>query len=947
MSQYIQFPSTGGIPKYATFTDLPVTASDGTVAITLDTDTLYAYNASSMMWLALGGSTSVLAIGPINSVTSSANGAVINVNSLVMQSATSLVPGLIDNANQTLSGIKTFTSALFVPAGVDVAATGGTDILNIGTGNADVINIGRSGITINMIGSTVYENVTNLQVADKLIGLNIGGGAGTAFGAGIELEENSIITGYVKTSVDRNSWALLAPNTVGIATITPGAVGITLDQSSHNPVTLGTSNGLSLSTQVLSLQAASTTLTGALTSTDWNTFNSKQAAGNYLTALIGDGTAAGPGSAALTLATVNGNVGSFGTASQVGTVTVNAKGLITAASNTSIQISESQVTNLVSDLAGKQPTGNYITALTGDATASGPGSSAITFSTVNASPGAFGSASQSLSATVNGKGLITALSAQSIQVAESQVTNLVSDLASKVATSSLGNLTDIGTDGISITGGTGAVIGSVSIAQQVADATHNGYLSNADWSTFNAKQTAGSYITSLNGDVAASGPGAAASTIQSGVVSNAKLATMTANTVKANITGSPASPTDVPLVSTSSVNSAVFRDSSGNFAAGTITATLSGNATTATNATTAVNFSGSLGGEVSGGQSSTVLSTTAVISKGLTGFVSGAGTVTSADSILSGIQKVDGNTILKAPIASPTFTGVVTIPTPFTLGATSVTSTGTQLNYLSGATGTTGTGNVVLSGSPTITTSATAPLLIGGTTASSTLTLESTSGAGTTDSIVFKTGSQATRATIDTSGAFLLGTIAGISGSPGAGELGLANSNAIKWKNAGGTAFINAISVDSLNNLQLGGGGAVNDIVFSVNGINPVLTLKNTTGLALFNNNVTVSGVYSSPGTSNNSVTTPQANVSTSNSMMHFRGAAAITVSNLATGVDGQRFTIINGTGNIMSFLYNDTTAGGTIILNSTGTTVTLLNNGSLDFVFSSHNGNAWYILGK
>lgn len=54
-----------------------------------------------------------------------------------------------------------------------------------------------------------------------------------------------------------------------------------------------------------------------------------------------------------------------------------------------------------------------------------------------------------------------------------------------------GNLTDVGTDGIVITGGTGAVIGSgTSIAQHVADSTHNGYLSSTDWSTFNAKQSA-------------------------------------------------------------------------------------------------------------------------------------------------------------------------------------------------------------------------------------------------------------------------------------------------------------------------------------------------------------------------------------------------------------------------------------------------------------------------
>ena len=45
--------------------------------------------------------------------------------------------------------------------------------------------------------------------------------------------------------------------------------------SVHNPVTLGTANGLSLSTQQLSLGLASSGVTGALSGTDWNTFNGK------------------------------------------------------------------------------------------------------------------------------------------------------------------------------------------------------------------------------------------------------------------------------------------------------------------------------------------------------------------------------------------------------------------------------------------------------------------------------------------------------------------------------------------------------------------------------------------------------------------------------------------------------------------------------------------------
>lgn len=155
-----------------------------------------------------------------------------------------------------------------------------------------------------------------------------------------------------------------------------GTDGITVTGGTGAVIGSGTS---------LSQHVSDATHNGYLANTDWVIFNGKQPAGNYITALTGDGTASGPGSVALTLATVNLNVGSFGTASSVGSFTVNGKGLVTAAANTSIQIAESQVTNLISDLAGKQPVGNYITALTGDVTASGPGSVAASLTaTTNA-----------------------------------------------------------------------------------------------------------------------------------------------------------------------------------------------------------------------------------------------------------------------------------------------------------------------------------------------------------------------------------------------------------------------------------------------------------------------------------------------------------------------------------------------------------------------------------
>ncbi|MFZ9145730.1 MAG: beta strand repeat-containing protein, partial [Sediminibacterium sp.] len=56
-------------------------------------------------------------------------------------------------------------------------------------------------------------------------------------------------------------------------------------------------------TGVFSISQSTTSTDGYLSSTDWNTFNNKQAAGSYITALTGEATASGPGSASVTLST--------------------------------------------------------------------------------------------------------------------------------------------------------------------------------------------------------------------------------------------------------------------------------------------------------------------------------------------------------------------------------------------------------------------------------------------------------------------------------------------------------------------------------------------------------------------------------------------------------------------------------------------------------------------
>jgi hypothetical protein len=131
-------------------------------------------------------------------------------------------------------------------------------------------------------------------------------------------------------------------------------------------VTIGTANGLSITAaQVLSLALASTSTTGALSDTDWNTFNGKQPSGNYITALTGDVTASGPGSAAATIAA---NVVSNSKLAQMATLTI--KGNNTGGTTDPLDLSVAQVKTML-NLAGTNSGDVTLTAVGSSPNANG------------------------------------------------------------------------------------------------------------------------------------------------------------------------------------------------------------------------------------------------------------------------------------------------------------------------------------------------------------------------------------------------------------------------------------------------------------------------------------------------------------------------------------------------------------------------------------------------
>lgn len=238
-----------------------------------------------------------------------------------------------------------------------------TNALTIGSGLSGTSYNGSAAVTI-AVDSTVALRADTHYIGTTAVALN-------------RASANQALTGILSVA--------LPGATSGTITVTPAAVAgttaITIPATSGTLITSGdtgtvtnamlagsiangklTNSSVTVGTTAIALGASSTTLAGltsvtsssfvgalsgnASTASTLATARSITASGDASWTVSFDGSAAV--SAALTLATVNSNIGAFGSATSIPTITVNAKGLVTAVTTNAIPTATSAVLGLAS-----------------------------------------------------------------------------------------------------------------------------------------------------------------------------------------------------------------------------------------------------------------------------------------------------------------------------------------------------------------------------------------------------------------------------------------------------------------------------------------------------------------------------------------------------------------------------------------------------------------------
>jgi hypothetical protein len=564
------------------------------------------------------------------------NTQVTNLSTTVTDYITTSQSQLQTNAINTYGGASTLTIAGSNTVNTLNMATGsGVQTVNIGTGSGvTTINIGAAGDTVAIAGTLTNITTTNTNVTDSNITLNKGGTAGSAGGSGLNFEENGAVTGYIVASSDRNTIDMKAPNSSTIIQLNQPL--LTTSNPTFGTVTANLAGNAATSSSTTGNAA---TVTNGVYTTDIATVTNTMLAGSIASSKLANSAVAnlsGINTGDQTNITGNAATVTNGVyTTDIATVTNTMLAGLIASS----KLANSAVANLSGINTGDQTniTGNAATvttipALSGEVSNIGNAVTLTNTSVINKTLTGF---SSSAGTVTSADTILTALQ----KVNANQITGNPSAYYYYTADSNGVSQTIPNGVGTYINFGT---VRSNSFGSNLT-ATSN-LFTNASgktlWLTISTCVRTDSTASCLFNMWIDTVGGLYDNTMY-GQVAMTKGATIQASTICSTIEVPASSSFRVGFYQTSGANLVI----GGPFTplSSVITISNAGGIKGDTGATGATPV---LTGEVTTVGSVATLTNSAVIGKTLTAYVKGAGVASSADTILSAIQKVDGNTLV-------------------------------------------------------------------------------------------------------------------------------------------------------------------------------------------------------------------------------------------------------------------------------------------------------------
>ncbi|WP_413291459.1 tail fiber domain-containing protein [Bdellovibrio sp. HCB337] len=305
----------------------------------------------------IGGGTSGSVTLSINNSVTAGTYTKLTVNSLGLVTGGASLSST-DIPSLDWSKITTGTPTTVAGYGITDALTGVSNSANLSNGKIWLGNASGKAVEVSISGDATISNSgvltvdkTQTAVASKILQLDASSVATTK---GVNVNGSTSGSIAIRGQAAAGTYTLTLPNSAGAATqvlVTDGSGNLSWAANTAGSVTsVAASAPLSSTggtTPTISIAQATTSQSGYLSSTDWNTFNNKQAAGNYVTALTGDVTATGPGSAAATVAKLQGSTLTLTTPAANQYIKYNGSAFV----NSAIVISD--VTNLSSTLSNK------------------------------------------------------------------------------------------------------------------------------------------------------------------------------------------------------------------------------------------------------------------------------------------------------------------------------------------------------------------------------------------------------------------------------------------------------------------------------------------------------------------------------------------------------------------------------------------------------------------